>query len=170
MELYVGVLAVALVLSTFLSPLLALVPSVGEEWVPYLPKAEDVSLSVKVNVDTANVYVSIVFPSAGYRVSDWGEPTGLENAYVVDVKIERWTGPSAQVITTLSHEYRIEKLRPGHYSFTFSVWGKPIKQVSFQIEQQTPTTDTAIIAVAAILSSIIAYLAWKILRVYLSHG
>jgi len=169
MELYVDVLAVALVLSTFLSPLLALVPSVGEEWVPYLPKAEDVNLSVNVDGDTANVYVSIVFPSAGYRVSDWGEPTGIENAYVVDVKIERWTGPSAQVITTLSHQYRIEKLRPGRYSFTFSAWGKPIKQVSFQIEQQTPTTNTAIISIAAILSSIIAYLAWKILHVHLSR-
>ena len=165
MGLYVGVLAVALVLSTFLPPLLALVPSVDEEWVPYLPKAEDVSLSVKVDGDTANVYVSIVFPSAGYRVSDWGEPTGLENAYVVDVKIERWTGPSAQVITTLGHEYRIENLRPGHYSFTFSAWGKPIKQVSFQIKQQTPTTNTAIISIAAILSPITAYLAWKIFTI-----
>ena len=169
MELYVDVLAVALVLSTFLSPLLALVPSVGEEWVPYLPKAEDVNLSVNVDGDTANVYVSIVFPSAGYRVSDWGEPTHVGNAYVVDVKIERWTGPSAQVITTLSHQYRIEKLRPGRYSFTFSVWGKPIKQISFQIEQQTPTTNTTIVAIAAILSSIIAYLAWKILHVHLSR-
>lgn len=63
--------------------------------------------------------VRLKFPNTGYRVTDWGQLARNGDSFSVDARVERWTGVSAQVLTTLEHTYSLGPLAAGAYSFTF---------------------------------------------------
>lgn len=104
-----------------------------EEWVPYVPLSRMVDLKFWMSDRTSYINVSITFPDAGFTVSDWG--TVIMEGYEiwVDSKIWDWTGPSALVITMLSHTYDLGRLEEGNYTFTFMAWGARVKSISFVV-------------------------------------
>lgn len=105
----------------------------AKEWVPYVPLPNMVDLVFWTKDRVAHIDVTITFPDAGYRVSDWG--TVVKDGYeiYVDSQIWDWTDPSALVITTYSHTYDLGRLKAGDYVFTFKAWGFPVKSISFSI-------------------------------------
>jgi hypothetical protein len=86
-----------------------------ESYVPYLPSPDQVELIPSPETD--EMYVDITFSDAGYRVADPGEvaiaaginPDGTTYmSYITTgTKIERYTGASIQVITTIRITYAI---------------------------------------------------------------
>lgn len=54
--------------------------------------------------------------------------------FSVDLKVERWTGVSAQMITTLKQTYALGALAPGTYSFTVRVYGFVAKTQQFSVQ------------------------------------
>ncbi|MBN1411372.1 MAG: carbohydrate-binding protein [Spirochaetales bacterium] len=111
------------------------------EWIPYTLTAGQVSISYGFS-DTTEVTVSVAFPDAGYRITDWGTiATGMGTPYTVNINAEKYTGASAQVVTTLSHSYSIPALQCGD-SGTFRVYsyGALVKEIVIQPCTYTPTT------------------------------
>lgn len=82
---------------------------------------------------SAQVGVSLTFASAGYRVDDWGTVTKVGDDYRVDATVRRWTGPSAEVITCVSHSYDLGEVAPGAHNFQFYANGTPVKTVPFVV-------------------------------------
>jgi uncharacterized protein (TIGR03437 family) len=82
--------------------------------------------------------VRLTFPNAGYRVTDWGEVARNDREFSVDAKVERWTGVSAQVITTLKHTYALGALAPGTYSFTVKIYSSVARTEQFSISTAAP--------------------------------
>ena len=118
-----------------------------EAWVPYVPTAQQTEVQVTEHEGRVVARVKIVFSDAGYRVTDWGTPTREGNRFVVDAKVERWTGASAQVITPVVHEYDLGQLEPGQYAFDFNAWGTPVESRVFTVpdgsdEEWVPYTPT----------------------------
>lgn len=75
--------------------------------------------------------VRLTFINTGYRVSDWGQVTRVGNQFIVDAKVERWTGASGQAITIKENTYNLGTLSPGTYVFTFRSYGVPIRSQQF---------------------------------------
>ena len=119
---------------------LSIVPVRGEEWVPYVPEPwqwwpEEWSLLYWEKEEISYINVTLVFPDSGYMVSDWGTVVMDGSAIWVDSQIWDWTGPALAVITTRSHTYSLGFLEAGEYTFTFKVWGYPVKSISFECGQ-----------------------------------
>jgi len=127
--LLVGILVAAIILFSF--PLK--VNSRFEEWVVYVPSAGQVDLDYWAENDVSYMKVLIVFPSSGYRVTDWGTPNITASTISVDAQIWDWTGFDLQVITPVSHAYNLGKLPAGEYVFIFSAWGFPVKETKFTV-------------------------------------
>jgi PKD repeat protein len=104
-----------------------------EEWVPYVPTSGQTEIEVSTAANAVLARVTLTFPSAGYRVADWGVVRRDGSELWVDARVERWTGPSAQVITPLSHVYNLGVLTPGAYKFTFKAWGQAVKSKAFEV-------------------------------------
>ena len=68
-------------------------------WTPTVLTASQVELkSWKVDGRTF-VYAKLTFPDAGFRVTNWGTPTRIGNAFSADAIVERFNGVSAQAIS-----------------------------------------------------------------------
>ncbi|MBE3039790.1 MAG: choice-of-anchor D domain-containing protein, partial [Chloroflexi bacterium] len=102
-------------------------------WQPYVPSQEETEILVATDASGTRAGVTITFPDAGYRVSDWGTAVRAGNTFVADAQVEDWSGVSAQVVTTLSHEYGLGALAPDDYTFVFKAWGIEVERQSFQI-------------------------------------
>lgn len=102
--------------------------------------APSVSPEISTLVSRGTVYarVKLTFPDAGYRVADWGQVVRTGNDFTVDARVERWTGGSAQVITTIEHLYRLGQVAQGSYSFTFKSYGMLFKTQPFTVSAAPP--------------------------------
>ena len=85
------------------------------------PISTGFSTEIRIWTSGGNTFaeVRLTFPNAGHRVTDWGQVARNEASFSVDARVERWTGGSAQVVTTLEHTYSLGPLAAGAYSFTF---------------------------------------------------
>jgi len=103
------------------------------EWTPYVPAPREVSIDVISSArGVTRVKVTLTLPSAGF-VFGWPPPSREGNEFYIDVRVMRWTGPSAQVITHRSHVYTLGRLEPGTYTFTFKAWGQPVASTTFTV-------------------------------------
>jgi hypothetical protein len=112
------------------------------------PVSTGFGTEIRIWTSGANTFaeVRLTFPNTGYRVTDWGPVVRNNNDISVDAKVERWTGASAQMITTLEHTYSLGLLTPGTYSFTFKSNGVVIKSQQFDpstaVERWEPASLT----------------------------
>ena len=90
----------------------------GQTWEPI---SSGFTTGIRIWTSGGNTFaeVRLTFPNAGHRVTDWGQVARNESSFSVDARVERWTGGSAQVLTTLEHTYSLGPLAAGAYSFTF---------------------------------------------------
>lgn len=124
----------------------------SEKWVPYTPSSKQVKLEVLEAEGEIRLKVSVVVPHGGFRVF-WGEPARDGSFVRVEAKMERWTGPAIQVITTLTHTYNLGKLPPGGCTMVFKVNGQPVASVGYQLgggkPAMLPLVVLAVVAAAA---------------------
>ena len=105
-----------------------------EQWVPYVPSAEQTEIDIWNDGTRMYARVTLWFPSAGYAVEDWGTLIHEGSDFSADSRVLEWTGMSAQVITEAWHDYDMGVLAPGNYWFTFMSWGIPIETIVFLVE------------------------------------
>jgi hypothetical protein len=103
----------------------------AEEWIPYTPSSEQVKLEIVEAEGGILLKVSMIMPHGGFRV-EWGEARRENTTIQVEAKVEMWTGPAIQVITTLSHTYDLGQLPPGSYTIVFKANGQPVTSIGYQ--------------------------------------
>ena len=86
-------------------------------------------------------YAKLTFPDAGFRVSNWGTPTRAGNAFSVDALVERFNGPSAQVVTSTAQIWALGALTPGDYTFAFKNSGTTVKTLNFTVSNTAPAAN-----------------------------
>ena len=104
----------------------------AETWEP-VSTGIATEILISTNGGNTSADVRLTVPNAGFRVADWGVVTRMDREFSVDAKVERWTGVSAQVITTLTHVYALGALAPGVYSFAVKAYGTVLGRVQFTI-------------------------------------
>jgi len=113
-----------------------------EELVPYIPSPQSVHLKLHESDGTSYVNVSIRFSDGGFGVSDWGETRRDGNEIWVNSEIWEWTGPSIQIMITVSNTYNLGRLEGGDYTFTFMCWNYQVKTLDFTVAAvDVPTID-----------------------------
>ena len=117
---------------------------VEHQWIPYIPTdiQTDISIVSENNFWKGNVLLT--FSNAGFRVTDWGTVVKNGSEFSVDVKVERWTGVSAQVITTVSHRYELGILDPGLHFFTLKFWGTTVETQPFTVDTSYPVVPQTV--------------------------
>jgi hypothetical protein len=116
--------------------------SATEEWVSYIPVAQQTDLDILSCGGRTFAKVKLTFSDGGYRVTDWGQPVRLGGDFSVDLKAERWTGGSIQVITVVEHVYDLGSLAPGTYSFAVGSRGTFIKSEQFVVGSASTATPS----------------------------
>lgn len=111
--------------------------AIAQTWEP-VSTGFTTEILVSTSGGSTSAEVRLTCPNAGYRVTDWGEVSRNESEFSVDAKVERWTGVSAQVITTLKHTYALGALAPGTYSFTVKIYGSVASREQFTIAMAAP--------------------------------
>jgi len=119
-----------------------------EKWVPYTPKPWQVKLRVEQTGRGPLLKASIFFPNAGFRVK-WGELRLEGSLITVEAKVERWTGPAAQVAQIVSHSYWLDRLPPGRYMVTFEANGKPIIGVPYNVGGESALIPMVLLSIVA---------------------
>ncbi len=122
-------------------------PSGGEDWEPFQPPSNEANFEVLSCGARTFVKSRFTFPDAGNRVADWGQVAKSNSDFSVDVQTERWTGGSAQVITTAEQVYDLGLLSPGTYSFTLKSRGAFVKTIQFAVGGSAafnPTDDASV--------------------------
>ncbi|HEY0727569.1 MAG TPA: DUF4214 domain-containing protein, partial [Pyrinomonadaceae bacterium] len=113
----------------------------GPSWQPTILTANQVELkSWKVDGRTF-VYAKLTFPDAGYRVANWGSLSQAGNAFASDATIEKFTGGSAQVITSNAQIWDLGALAVGTYSFTFKNSGTTVKTLNITVSSTPPAPN-----------------------------
>jgi|GEM_PF-6804254 len=111
--------------------------TVPAQWLPYQPAPAQAELTIDTT-STTRCTVTLSFPDAGYRVTSWDPPIRIGDVFGVNVNVERWTGDSAQVLTTSSHVYDLGTLTPGRYTLALSAWGVPVESQPFVVRPTFP--------------------------------
>jgi hypothetical protein len=124
-QYYVGLITTFPVCEPTPEPTTIPTGSPGEEFVPYLP-AED-QVEFVPSPESGEMHVDLTFPDAGYRVADPGEvayaaginPDGTTyySNMNMGTKIERYTGASVQVVTTIRITYEINYGDTTYFAF-----------------------------------------------------
>ncbi|MGE5607757.1 MAG: hypothetical protein ACM359_00740, partial [Bacillota bacterium] len=110
----------------------------ADPWVSYIPTAQQTDLAVQTLAGLSFGTVTLQFGNPGFKVRDWGTVQQNGSEFVVDTKIERWTGPVVMMVPPpIDHEYQFGTLTPGEYSFTFKAWGQTVEQCTFKVEAAT---------------------------------
>lgn len=106
-----------------------------EQWLPYLPKTNDVVLTPVP--EQGLMYVDITFPSSGYRVVSQGNVAiaagvlpegGIYYSYLtVGVRLEKWSGISLQWLTSQRLTYNIRYGAKTYFAFMVNYNGTDVK-------------------------------------------
>jgi hypothetical protein len=107
--------------------------SAQEAWEPFIPQADHTALDVLTCGGRTFAKVKLTFNDGGYRVVDWGQAVRSGSDFSADIKAERWTGISIQVITFAERVYDLGTLAPGTYTFTLTSRGTPVKSRQFVV-------------------------------------
>jgi uncharacterized protein DUF4214 len=110
-------------------------------WSPTVLSASQVDLRSWTISGRTFAYAKLTFPTAGFRVTNWGTPTSAGNAFTVDALVESFSGGSAQVITSTAQIWDLGALAVGDYTFTFKNSGTTVKTLNFTVSNTPPPTN-----------------------------
>ena len=113
-----------------------MLPKEPEQWVRFTPPPDWVDVSVDTSSPSRDVRVTvkITFPTAGYRVPDWGTASKSGNVFTSNAIIEKWTGAHTQAVTVLWNVYSLGSLGDGQYRFDFNANGNTVKTKEFTVK------------------------------------
>jgi uncharacterized protein DUF4214 len=109
-----------------------------DTWSPVVLTSSQVELKSWQNEGRTFVYAKLTFPTAGYRVSNWGTPVRTGNAFSDDALVEQFNGPVAQVISTTAQIWDLGALAAGNYTFDFKNSGSLVKTLAFTVSSTPP--------------------------------
>ena len=110
-------------------------------WSPTVLNANQVELrSWKIDGRTF-AYAKLTFPSAGFRVTNWGVPTRAGNAFTDDALVESFSGGSATVITSTAQIWDLGAIAAGDYTFAFKNSGTTVKTLNFTVSNSPPAAN-----------------------------
>lgn len=111
---------------------------------PYLPTAQQTSVTPIAAIGEFRANVSIVFPNPGYGV-DWGQAVVAGNKITLNARAFAPSAGmvSAQVITTQSFSYPLGPLPAGTYEIVFKVADQTVKTAPFSIYSLTAVVAPA---------------------------
>lgn len=107
-------------------------------WNPTTLTASQVELKSWTMSGRTSIYVKLTFPTAGYRVANWGTPSKSGSAFSVDTVVEIFNGPTAQVVTNTAQIWDLGVLAPGNYSFAFKNQLTTVKTLNFTVSSTPP--------------------------------
>jgi Tol biopolymer transport system component len=110
-------------------------------WVPFNPSATQTALEVVSCGGKTWIKAKITFNDAGFRVADWDQVARTGNSFAADIKAERYTELSAQVITFAEHVYELGELAPGNYSFSLMSRGTFVKSIQFTVANSSAVSS-----------------------------
>jgi uncharacterized protein DUF4214 len=113
----------------------------GASWSPTVLNANQVELNTWTIDGRTSIYVKLNFPTAGYRVGNWGTAVQAGNNFTVDALVEQFNGPSAQVLTSTAQIYDLGALAAGNYTFTFKNSGTTVKTLNFTVSLTPPAAN-----------------------------
>ena len=127
----------------------------NEQWVPFIPDANQVELSYWEKNGTWYMNVSIWFSSTGYNVSDWGTSNIVEANISVNTEIWDWTGVDMPMVTMKSHTYSLGNLSAREYLFVFKAWNSPVKDTTFIVPEFPSILLSPLFTIATLLAVIV---------------
>jgi hypothetical protein len=86
-------------------------------------------------------YLKLSFPSADYRVANWGQAVRVGNDFSADATVHKFSGASVQAVTTTAGVYELEPLAGGNYTFTFKNSGTVVKSQAFSVSSAIPAPN-----------------------------
>jgi hypothetical protein len=108
-------------------------------WVPATLSANQVEFKNWTILGETFIYVKLNFPTAGFRVANWGTPSSSgPNAFTVNASVEQFNGPSAQVLTNTAQIYNLGAIAAGAYTFTFQNFSTNVKTHNFTVSLAPP--------------------------------
>jgi hypothetical protein len=107
-------------------------------WQPAVVTASQVEVKAWTFQGRTYAYVKLLFPTAGYRVANWGQTTRVGSDFNADAAVERFQGPTVQAVTTTAQIYDLGPLSDGNYSFTFRSSGTALKSLIFTVSSAIP--------------------------------
>jgi hypothetical protein len=108
------------------------------DWQPTTLTAGQIDRKIWTVGGRTYAYVKLLFPNAGYRVTNWGQPTRVGNDFTVDAAVEKFSGASVQAVTTTAQIYDLGPLSNGNYSFGFKTSGQGLKILLFSVSSAAP--------------------------------
>lgn len=88
-----------------------------------------------------SMYAKLIFPDAGFSVSDWGTPTRTGNDFSVNATVQRDNGVVAHAISNTAQIWDLGTLSPGDYTFAFRTSGVAAKVLPFTISATAPPAN-----------------------------
>lgn len=107
-------------------------------WQPASLTSDRVEMKSWTFEGRAFVFVKLIFPDAGFGVTNWGSPVRAGNDFSADVAIERFNGASILAIKTTAQIFDLGSLPPGDYSFTFRSQGANVETLNFSVSATAP--------------------------------
>lgn len=108
-----------------------------EKWIPFKPRASQVTFEWWEENGSTYIKVLIWFRTTGYKVTDWGTPIIDGNSISVNAEIWDWKGLDGQMEILKSHTYCLGNLSVPDYCFVFKVWGCPVKDTTITLPEFT---------------------------------
>jgi hypothetical protein len=126
-----------------------------EEWAPFTLQPYQTEIHIWTSAEGLTyARVKLTFNNTGHRIVDWGEVVRNGNDFSVDIKPERWTGVSGQMILELDQIYELGRLAPGAYTFSVKSRGAAVESQPFDPvaviehwEAATPTREQTLIGI-----------------------
>ena len=108
------------------------------DWQPITLTNSQVEIKTWTFQGRTYAYVKLLFPNAGYRVSNWGLAVKAGNDFAADAVVEKFVGASVQAVTTTAQIYDLGVVADGNYTFTFKNSGTVVKSQAFTVTSTTP--------------------------------
>jgi hypothetical protein len=107
-------------------------------WEPVALTAGQAEIRTWTTGGRTYTYLKLLFPNAGYRVTNWGSAARVGNEFTADAAVERFTGTSVQAVTTTAQIYDLGPLANGTYNFNFKTSGTLTKTLQFTVSSTVP--------------------------------
>jgi hypothetical protein len=113
----------------------------SNSWQPTTLTSGQVVINTWTFQGRTSAYVKLLFPDAGYRVSDWGQAILSGNDFTANATVEKFNGTSVQALKTTAQIYDLGPLATATYNFNFKTSGTLANQLQFTISGTAPAPN-----------------------------
>jgi len=108
------------------------------DWQPTTLTSSQVEVKSWTFQGRTYAYLKLLFPNAGYRVTNWAQANRAGNDFTADAAVEKFSGASVQAVTTTAQIYDLGPLANGTYNFNFKTSGTLAKTLQFTVSSTVP--------------------------------